>query len=203
MSRDAEFRRELDGLYEKRTDFIRNYLSNKRGARAVLTSSRLRETIRRLQQLDEDDNARPYAKEWFRKRTAQRRAWYVSQRKGHTQDQKRATFKKWYDQRIGTDYCVYLLWKGRRCWYVGRTKRGRGRPTAHFDKRWFAGVTRLDVYEVPRRRDLPTLECLAIHLHHPVRNKQKAATQKWTSKCPLCKEQKEIRDEVRAVFRLH
>jgi hypothetical protein len=201
MSRDAEFRRELDKLYRTRSDFIRHYLSNKRGVRATLRGPRVERTIRRLQELETEAMAKPYARAWFSRCTKQKRRWSVSQRKGHTRRQKGRTFRRWYDERIGSRSCIYMLWNGKRCLYVGKTERGRGRPTSHFEKNWFAAVTRIDVYEVPRPRDLPTLECLAIHLHDPVKNRAKAASRKWTPKCPVCGERKEIRDEVRDVFR--
>ena len=78
----------------------------------------------------------------------------------------------------------------------------RRRISGHFEKHWFSHATRVDVYQTSGRRALPALECLAIHRFQPRRNKSKAETRKWTSKCPLCKVHREIEQELGRIFRL-
>lgn len=202
MSRDVQFRKELDALYNRRADWLRSILTKgKRGPRKTLTRDQVNLTVRKLQDLASDEEAKQLATKELKRHTMKKRTWYVNKNKGHTRVQKKKTFKHWYDDRIGSGSCVYSFWNRKKCLYVGKTTKGHGRPAAHFEKNWFSSVTRIDVHAVSRRRDLSVLECLAIHRYKPLRNRAKAESRKWTRKCPLCRIHKDIRDEVRAIFR--
>ena len=96
--------------------------------------------------------------------------------------------------------CIYIFWAGKRCMYVGRTVRGRGRPQQHFEKGWFARVTRIDIYATGSPSEIPRLECIAIHNFDPIKNKRKASKAKWTKKCTICKGLKTIERELQQIF---
>jgi hypothetical protein len=128
-------------------------------------------------------------------------SWQPKKGKGWNRDAKKSSFGKTYESRVGKKGCVYAFWSGNRCEYVGRTKKGKGRPQAHFNKYWFSKVTRIDIW-VAKDSVLPKLECLAMDLFDPVQNDIKAARRKFTSKCPVCSVVEEIREDLRSLFRL-
>ena len=91
--------------------------------------------------------------------------------------------------------CIYIFWAGQRCIYVGRTVSGRGRPQQHFEKGWFARVTRIDIYATGSPSEIPRLECIAIHNFDPVKNKRRASKAKWTKKCTILQGSEDDREE--------
>src|SRR5208282_5857695 len=104
--------------------------------------------------------------------------------KGFGRTAKKRSFGKWYARQIQSQNCVYVFWSGRRCEYVGRTVRGRGRPSSQFDKFWFGSVTRVDIYSVGGPSSVPKAECLAIHLFDPRQNVNSASRPKYARRCP-------------------
>jgi len=130
---------------------------------------------------------------------ASKRQWHV---RGFGRSAKKRGFKEWYAKRIQSHNCVYVFWSGRRCEYVGRTIRGRGRPSSQFDKFWFTGVTRLDIYSVVGPGSVPKAECLAIHLFDPRRNVNSASKPKYARRCPICHSEKRIKKELARIFPL-
>ena len=124
--------------------------------------------------------------------------------KGRGREDKKARFEDWllkkFHKRRGV---VYSFWgSSGKCIYVGRTGPKGKRPSSHFEKFWFGPVQRVKVFSIAGASHVPKLECLAIHLFRPTRNKNKAATKKWTKACPLCTTHKYIESELRQVFRL-
>jgi hypothetical protein len=93
-----------------------------------------------------------------------------------------------------------VFWSDRNCEYVGRTLRGKGRPSSSFDKFWFNGVTRIDIYSVASPAVVPKAECLAIDVFNPRRNVYSSSHPKFSRKCPICSAEKEIKRELRAIF---
>jgi len=142
-------------------------------------------------------------KTWRReakKHVRQKKQWHAKRGKGRGVEAKRDHFKAWYGKHIDYDNCVYVFWANRKCVYVGRTLKGKGRPHSHFSKFWFSSVTRLDVYATSRAREVAKLECLAIHRFKPTRNKTKAASARGAAKCPICKVQRSIKSDLRGMF---
>ena len=203
MARATEFRRELNKLFARRVAALSVILEKKRsGALPTLKKTHVRKTIKRLQQLVSDSLARDLAKKEFYHAVTQRKQWHVKRGKGWTYRNRKRKFGDWFDQKISRKTCIYIVWKKRKCLYVGKTTTGQGRIASHFDKRWFSGATRLDIYGTRGRRYLPALECVAIHRFQPSINRFKAESRRWTRKCPLCKIHREIDSELRYVFRL-
>jgi hypothetical protein len=198
MSKQREFKRELYHLLDTRTHGLQHILArNPRGKVPQFNRKRVRQTVSRLQEIVTRALAKKYATKWFGEFAQRKKTWRVTKLKGWGPDEKRKTFQKWYQNRIGTAGCVYAFWKKRKCVYVGRTGKGGSRPSEHFVKFWFSGVTRIDIYEVRAKRQFSALECLAIHRFRPLKNKRE--TQR---NCPLCKVHGLIKTEVAAIFRL-
>jgi hypothetical protein len=200
MSKENEFSRQLDKLFHARTHWLRILFGGKKpGPPPLFGRRKVSYGIAKLQTIASDAFARKLSKAEFSKFTTTKRAWHV---KGHGRPEKRRKFDQWFEQNVGNDKCIYVFWKSKACVYVGRTGNGGSRPQNHFEKFWFGGVTRVDIYPVRQRSQIPKLECLAIHRFQPMRNKSKASSQKWQKKCPMCKIHRDIRNELRSIFRL-
>lgn len=202
MSKSAEFRRELTDLFQRRTHWLRAVIQRPRkGAPPKFQRRHVNEAIGRLQDLASAAFAVGLARREFDRSVRFRRSWRATASKGRQFAAKRKHFARWYEDNFGASPCVYVFWEGKTCEYVGRTGRGGARPSSHFEKLWIQGLTRVDVY-TSTARALPALECLAIHRFRPTRNKTRAASRKWTRKCPLCALHRDIDSELRDIFRL-
>jgi hypothetical protein len=198
MSRQRKFKRQLYGLFDIRTYWLQHLISgNSPGKLPKLTKKRVVRTVSELQKISTEALVKRLAQTSFDQFSQEKRTWRVTNRKGWGRKEKNKSFRQWYQDHIGANGCVYLFWKGGRCIYIGRTGKGGSRPGAHFFKFWFAGITRIDVYEVKRKSPLSALECLAIHRFRPSVNQQK--TQR---SCPLCQYHRRIRSEITAIFHL-
>jgi len=197
------FNRELQDLFERRTHWLRAHVSKPGPGRApALNRATVTRGISRLQELASKCLATQYARREFDKTVDQHRQWHVTSSKGRGWRAKKKTFGEWYAGNIDHRSCVYAFWHKSRCLYVGKTDHGRGRPQSHFSKIWFPRVTRIDVYSTSQKSQIPRLECLAIHRFDPSENRHKAATKKWTKKCPVCVVRAEIKKELRRIFSL-
>jgi hypothetical protein len=200
ISHQVKFNRRLNRLYEKRTGWLRTVLTKANpGPVPTLNKKQRERAIKRLQGIASDALARRMAKKQFERSVARQKIWLT---KGRGTEQKLLRFRAWAKNKIDQESGkVYVFWHKKKCLYVGRTI-GRGsRPSNHFRKRWFKGTTRIVVYMAPHKRDIPRLECLAVHRFLPSRNKVKAAKERWTPKCPLCALHRKIKTEMRAIFR--
>ncbi len=200
ISHQVKFNRRLDRLYANRTGWLRTVLTKANpGPVPILTKKQRERAIKRLQAIASDALARRMAKKQFERSIAKRKAWVT---KGWGTEEKLRRFRKWAKSNIDRESGkVYVFWHKKKCLYVGRTI-GRGsRPSKHFRKEWFKGTTRIVVYMAPHKRDIPRLECLAVHRFLPRRNKVKAAKERWTPKCPLCTLHRKIKTEIRTIFR--
>jgi hypothetical protein len=200
MSHQAKFNRRLDRLYRKRTGWLRTVLTKANpGPVPALTKNQREDTIKKLQEIASHALVKRVARKEFHRSVEKRKTWMT---KGWGTEEKRKNFRAWARRKIDKDSGkVYVFWNGKKCRYVGRT-RGRGsRPSQHFKRGWFKGTTRIDVYMAARKGEIPRLECLARHRFLPSRNKIKVAEENWTPKCPVCVLHKEIKTELRSIFR--
>lgn len=199
----VEFNRLLDNLFSRRTHWIRKAVQSTSVGRPPTLSRRgVTNTIMQLQTLASECLAEDYAWSEFDRLVEERRQWHVTTRKGWGRDAKRKSFDLWFDQAIRFENCIYLFWSNSTCIYVGRTIRGKGRPQVHFNTHWFSRTTRVDIYSTRSPREVPKLECLAIHRFDPVYNKRRAAKKRWTKPCPVCEVHDYIEDELRYIFAL-
>lgn len=198
----TEFDRKLQKLFRERTHWLRSLVRKPGTGRApIFSKKKVDASIRKLQASATACLLRQHAIKDFRRMYDLKKQWHVKN-KGWGNDEKRKNFKNWYEAQIPHDNCIYVFWAKGRCRYVGRTLKGKNRPQSQFQKHWFPGVTRVDIYATRAARDMPQQECLATHRFKPTHSKIKPATVKWYSKCPICDTHKHIRNEVKAIFRL-
>jgi hypothetical protein len=201
MAFSKSFERELNNLFRQRTDWLRRKVGTRTaGKPPKFGRKKVNAGIRNLQELASNALAHKLAKSEFNDHVASRKNYHV---KGHGRDDKKAEFEKWFDDRFGkTKGLVYAFWGNhKKCIYVGRTGSHGSRPSSHVEKFWFSGVKRIKIFDIRGKSHIPKLECLAIHYFQPTRNKNSAATKKWTKACPLCEIHKHIEDELRDIFR--
>jgi len=201
MAFSKSFERELNNLFRQRTDWLRRKLgTSKAGKPPEFSRKKVGAGIRKLQAIASNALAHKLAKSEFNEHVVSRKNYHV---KGRGPDDKKAKFEEWFAARFGkTKGLIYTFWGDHtKCIYVGRTGSHGSRPSSHMEKFWFSGVKRVTIFAVSGRSHIPKLECLAIHYFQPTRNKNKAATKRWTKACPLCETHKHIENELRDIFR--
>ncbi len=201
MAFSKSFERELNKLFSQRTDWLRRKLGKSGAGKPPKFGRRkVGAAIGKLQEIASDALAHKLARSEFEEHVASRKNYHI---KGRGPDQKKRLFEEWFSRRFPkTRGLVYAFWGNRKkCIYVGRTGSHGSRPSSHFDKFWFAGVKRVTIFAVSGQSHIPKLECLAIHRFQPTRNRNKAATKKWTKACPLCTTHRYIESELRDMFR--
>jgi len=201
MAFSRQFERQLDRLFRKRTQWLRSKLGLKRTGKPPIFSRRVvNRGISRLQDLALNAFAWRLAKSTFDEHVSERRNWQV---KGRGRDEQIKHFRRWFKPDFGNARGhVYSFWSGQKSLYVGRTGRGGGRPASHFKTFWFSRASRVTIFRVRGRKNLPRVECLAIHHFRPVYNTNTASSKKWTKSCPLCDIHEAIEGELRDIFRL-
>jgi hypothetical protein len=203
MALATKFERELQKLFHRRTSWLRKAIGKNRPGRPhMFNRRRVEPKLNELGELAAKILVRRRARKEFRRVVDGKRQWHIKRGKGFGISAKGKKFKRWYEKYIGNKNCVYLFWSGKGCVYVGRTLRGKGRPVVWFDRVWFQPVSRIDIYSVPRRSEVPKAECLAVHLFDPSKNKNWPSIGSYTKKCPICRATKEIDHELKSIFRL-
>lgn len=203
MALSNEFERRLEKLFDRRTSWLRQAIGKNRPGRPhIFNREKVEPKLRELGELAMEILVRRRGRKEFRRVVDGKRQWHVKRGKGFGVDAKRKSFRQWYEKHIGHKNCVYVFWSRRECVYVGRTSRGKGRPSGWFDRVWFQPVTRIDIYPVPRRSEVPKAECLAVHIFDPSENKNRPSIGSYTKKCPICADTKEIDAELKSIFRL-
>lgn len=201
MAFSKSFDRELNAMFRQRTDWLRRKVGTSQpGKPPDFGRKRVNTGIRRLQEIASNALAHKLAKSEFNDHVTSRKNYHV---KGRGPEDKKERFEEWFDSSLGrTKGLIYAFWgKHKKCVYVGRTGSHGSRPSSHMEKYWFAGVKRVTIFVINGKSHIPKLECLAIHYFQPTRNKNKAATKKWTKACPLCKTHQHIENELRDIFR--
>jgi hypothetical protein len=96
---------------------------------------------------------------------------------------------------------VYAFWRRGKCLYVGKGKSHK--RLRHYKSHiYLYKATQLEVWQIKNKKSLPSAECLAQHLFIPHYNDYKAATKKWTSKCPICRRRHELRAQLNSLLSL-
>lgn len=201
MAFSKEFERELNRLFHQRTDWLRRTLgTNGSGKPPEFGRKKVNAGISTLQKIASDALAHKLAKREFDEHVSSRKSYVI---KGRGPSDKKRRFESWLaTQGDKSRGFIYAFWGNKKkCVYIGRTGSHGKRPSSHFEKFWFSQVKRVTMFAVKRQSHIPKLECLAIHRFQPTRNKNKAATKKWTKACPLCATHKDIENELRDIFR--
>ena len=202
MKADKQFEDQLYKLFDDRTHWLRSAVRGTRpGKPPSFNRKKLQGCIEKLNGLATESLVDKVAQPEFDKIKGEKRQWHVKRGKGWGIKEKKKTFNAWFDSKISFHNYIYILWAGRRCKYVGSSRKDR-RIANHFEKYWFWQVTRIDVYPTSRSSDVPKLECLAVHAFDPSDNLNWPATRKWTKKCPICLVHEYITKELQKIFRL-
>ena len=197
------FDRTLQKLFTDRTHWLRAQVRTpKRGKAPGFNKKKVEKSIEKLKALATRCLLRGHAIDGLNQLYDLKKQWHVSSGKGRGVDEKRKAFAAWFGKSIHYKNCVYVFWAKRRCRYVGRTLKGKNRPHSHFEKWWFPGVTRVDVYAARGKKNISKLECLTTHRFQPVYSKIKPSGLRWNTRCPICELHREIRSEVKSTFRL-
>lgn len=203
MALVKQFEDDLKDLFLKRTGWLRSAVGKKRpGPSPTFTKKKVKRALERMTLIARQILLKQRGRKAFKSHVVLKRQWQVNSRKGFGRRAKKIAFRRWYDKSVRSNNCVYVFWSERKCVYVGRTLRGKGRPSSSFDKFWFSSVTRIDVYSVTSPSVVPTAECLAIDLFDPSRNVYSSSKPKFSKKCPICSTEKKIKAELKRVFPL-
>ena len=201
MASSRQFDEGLDRLFRQFTEGLRREAGKSaRGPAAKFDRHKLRRCIGRLVDIATETELTNNGKALFDGTCSDKKQWHAKRGKGWGLAARKKTFRDWYDLHVYGRNCVYVFWSKRKCIYVGRTGSGGRRPHAHFEKYWFSSVTRIDMYIIRGKRQLPKAECMAIHLFKPNKNKMKSAQQKFRSKCPICSKEVSVRQSLNRIF---
>lgn len=202
MARVKQFETKLQSLFRRRTAWLRSSVGRKKLGRAPIFSKDIVEKkLKELESVARSILIDRRGKSAFKNSYNNKHSWHPKRGKGHGIPAKKENFDRWYEKDVKSRNCVYVFWSKRRCLYVGRTQRGKGRARAHFEKYWFSRTTRIDIYTVVNSSGVSRLECLAIDLFNPRINKNKASKKKYDKKCPICSATKDIHQELKSVFK--
>jgi hypothetical protein len=200
MAYELSFKKELSKAFEKRTNWLRTSIfSKKPGKPPAFTRKTVNKTISKLQDIVSNALSSKLARTEFNNCSKRKMSWHV---KGRGPENKKVRFDEWFNNKFsGNKSVVYVFWGNNRCIYVGRTGNGGERPSKHFEKHWFNQVKRIDIYSARTATYNSKLECLAQHYFQPIKNKYKASKPKYMKSCPLCIIHKNIKKELRQIFR--
>lgn len=194
------FEKKLDQLFFDRTFELRSKLGMKKcGPKPHLTKGKIDKAIRDLQDLASNILAKDYQKKEFEENAEPK-----TRRKiiGRGWKNRKKAFEQWFENNFRKqNKLVYVFWNNKKCVYVGRTGNGGSRPSSHFSRIW-CHVTWIDLYPVKSESNLAKLECLAIHRFEPSANTYLPSKKKWTKKCPLCDTHKQIKTDLKKIFKI-
>ena len=202
MTKINVFNKRLSRLFNDRTHWIRNAVKKTSlGRPPIFTKSKVEKNIGLLQDIASKILVYKVSKKEFDKIVLQKKRWHTKN-KGWGRKRKMKSFNLWFAKNISYKNYIYVFWSGKKCKYVGRSIAGGTRPQAHFEKYWFNSVTKINIYSTSQRRQIPKLECLAIHRFKPSENNNMPSFSNHDKPCPICKTQKLIKNELKSIFKL-
>lgn len=189
-------------LFYDRMHWVRSAVKKTSSGRPPnFTKSKVEKRIKNLQKIALEILVHEVSRKEFEKIVLQKKRW-PTKNKGWGRDRKIKSFEQWFSKEIFYKNYIYIFWFGRKCKYVGRSIAGGTRPQSHFKKYWFNGITKIDIYSTSQRRQIPKLECLAIHRFNPSENYNLPSFSNRDKPCPICETQRLIRSELKSIFRL-
>jgi len=120
-----------------------------------------------------------------------------------TVDWKREDARNWVNDEIAKGAkksFVYILWRGRKCLYVGQSIIGGKRFRGHHRSNPWARADRLEIRSPKNVGLLDLLECMSIHLYCPSYNETLVRRQKGRSQCEICKKLGRVKKELKYTF---
>jgi len=194
----------MDDMWERRQNQILQPLGIKSGGARKLWNKEMRnKKVNKLMNIIEeylvDKNPRlkrKYFNSWE----------YLSKQyirlKG-TVDWKREDAKDWIDDenaRGAKKRFIYILWRGRKCLYVGQSIQGGKRFRGHHKSNPWARADRLEIRSPTNVRLLDFLECMSIHLYSPFYNETLVRRQKGRTQCEICEKLDKVQSELESIF---
>ena len=196
MSYEKEFEKRLNKLWNYRKDNLLAILGGK-DKRRMSRKEREKE-IKNLSDLAVETMIRnKKIKEEFNQTTGKIKRLKIP--KGNLQKR----FNKFFQRaikKIHNRKFIYIFWgKEKKCLYVGESTRGIRRLRGYRRSIIFKEAKRVEI-RVPVTKGLAKLECMAIHIWKPKYNEIKGPGTKYARKCPICKNTRRIKKELRSVF---
>ena len=197
MAYSKQFTRKLDDLWRRRTANLRSLVRTRRGPNRQFNKKIRDRAIEELQELATKILIRQGARKELGRLVVARRRWQI---KGWGIADRSARLVGWAEG-LPRGPVIYSFWRRKRCLYVGKGMSWE-RLRDYNKSIYLNQATSLRVCTIGYASQLAKAECLATHLFSPRDRKVKPASQKWGKKCPICKAHDQIRDELRAIFRL-
>src|SRR5207249_2415022 len=111
MALTKDFERQLEKLLDRRTAWLRRAIGRKRpGPAPMFTKSKVKPRVERLTEIARDIVLRKRGSKELRRCVEFKRRWFPKRGKGKGVDARKASFKRWYDRKIGSRNCVYVFW---------------------------------------------------------------------------------------------
>ncbi len=197
MALRKTFERKLAVLVHRRTDRLSGLIQQKRGPRKSFTKRHREEGIAELQDLAEQILCKDLVHGRLKSITAGVRFTMLG---GRGIEERFQRMCAWAEENLHGPI-IYSFWRGKRCLYVGKGGSWR-RLRAYRRDVLLQRATRLHARMVPGKSHVSMAECMSIHVHNPKHNINKSSKPKYSKRCPICKANREIRDELRALFRI-
>ena len=197
MALRKTFERTLTTLLHRRTDRLVGLIKPKRGPRKDFTKRHREDGIAELQNLAEQILRKDVVPGRLKAITAGTRRTMLG---GRGIEERFKRMCVWAEQNLHGPI-IYSFWRGKRCLYVGKGGSWR-RLRAYRRDILLQQATSLRVRMVSGKSHVAMAECMSIHMHDPKHNINQSSKPKYSKRCPICKTNREIRDELRALFRM-
>lgn len=191
------FERKLLTLLHRRTDALVHLIKPKRGPRKHFTKRHREEGIAELQKLAEQILRRDVVPSRLRAITARTRRTRLG---GRGLDERFKRMCAWAEQHLHGPI-IYSFWRRKGCLYVGKGSSWR-RLRSYRRDILLQQATSLRVRMVTGKSHVAMAECMSIHMHDPKHNINRSSKPRYSKLCPICKANRAIRDELRALFRM-
>lgn len=193
MALHTQFHRKLDQLWRRQTAELRALIKPKPGMPLAFTRKTRNRLIDELLDLAMDHLMRSLARSAFKDTYLKRRLYHL---KGHSRVARGESLVPLAKSLSGP--IVYAFWKGRRCLYVGKGRKG-SRLLFH-RKSYGREAESVELFLVRSKSYLPKAECLATHLFDPRDEAMRPEHSLWGKKCPVCARHDQIRRELSWLF---
>jgi len=191
------FLRLLDDLQQRRAGKLRRMVvGGTKGPKREFSGKVRSKLTRKMMDAAGEVLVRRYARPEFRKTIGRGRQRHI---KGHGIKKRFDCIWEWAKRKLDGPI-VYTFWRGKKCLYAGKGNSYR-RLWSYRKTIYLKEADLLEVWEV-KKRELPKVECLAVHLFEPRYNEVKPARVKYSKKCPVCQRLRKIKRELRSLFRL-
>ena len=197
MALRKQFERRLSILLHRRTDRLLGLIKLKRGRKKDFTKRHREDGILELQELAAKILRKESVGRLLAEITSGRRRTMLA---GHGLEEKFRRMCVWAEGSLHGPI-IYSFWQGKRCVYVGKGSSWRRLRSYRRDV-LLQQATSLRVRMISGKSNLAKAECMSIHMYQPTQNVNRSSKPKYSKKCPLCQTNRQIRDELRSLFKM-